>query len=81
MLFFEEPMTGASHPWLGHKETAQGVLVLRPHVTRTAPGFHDEHVQVLRQMLSEAMQDSALHDYLLWFYPPMALPPGLSCNR
>ena len=74
VLFFEEPITGASHPWLEHAPAAEGVLVLRPHVMHRAPGFHDEHVQVLRQMLFEVMQDRALHDYLLWFYTPMALP-------
>ncbi|RCW65201.1 glycosyltransferase [Pseudorhodoferax soli] len=78
VLFFEEPVTGAERPWLAHAQTPEGVTVLRPHVCGQAPGFDDAHLQVLRQMVQEAVQDHALRTHLLWFYTPMAL--GLAAD-
>lgn len=73
VVFFEEPVLGAERAWLEHATTPEGVTVLRPHVCGTAPGFDDTHLQVLRQMLQEALQDHQLREHLLWFYTPMAL--------
>jgi glycosyltransferase involved in cell wall biosynthesis len=74
VIFFEEPVAAATHAWLAHQVTREGVMVMRPHVTGRALGFADEHLQFLRQMLAETLQSRSLGDYVLWFYTPMALP-------
>ncbi len=58
----------------------EGVVVLRPHLTAGAPGFHDDHIPQLQKLLAEYLGEAAIDDYWLWFYTPMAMPlaAGLS---
>lgn len=73
VMFLEEPVPDSS-TWLEREMPAPGVLVLRPHVANGTMGFHDETMEAVRGMLSDAMADAGFVDYLLWFYTPMALP-------
>lgn len=76
VVFVEEPLTGRPANQLERLEPAPGVQVWRPHVTGEAPGFHDDHLPALRQLLTEALRDARLQDYWAWYYTPMAVPLG-----
>lgn len=80
IVFIEEPLTQAAQPSLEHLRPSEGVEVWRPHVVGDAPGFHDDHLPVLQQLIGEAMRDGGVEDYWVWLYTPMALPlaAGLS---
>lgn len=82
-VFIEEPVTGESAlrgPWLERAAPCRGVQVWRPHVVGKAPGFHDDHLPALYQLLATALREERVHDYWTWFYTPMAYPlaAGLS---
>src|SRR5215471_15006449 len=76
VLFVEEPMPleESRSPYWEFLEPAPGVLVCRPHLASRTPGFHDEHISQLRELIAELLDRENLRDYLLWFYTPMALP-------
>ncbi|MEJ1165728.1 FAD-dependent oxidoreductase [Variovorax sp. CCNWLW186] len=80
VVFVEEPMPGAAQPVLEMLSPCEGVVVLRPHLTAGAPGFHDDHIPQLQKLLAEYLGEAAIDDYWLWFYTPMAMPlaAGLS---
>ena len=73
IVFIEEPVPNGDD-FLEHLRPAPNVEVLRPHVTSTIPGFHDEHLPVLRSQLADFIRERGIDDYLIWFYTPMALP-------
>jgi UDP-galactopyranose mutase len=74
VFFFEEPIVGSSHHQLQIDEPAPNVRVCRPHSTVASPGFHDDQIPILQQMLMEMLEREHIHDYAVWFYSPMALP-------
>ena len=74
VVFIEEPMVGEAEQRLERFSPADGVEVWRPHVTATAPGFHDDHISVLQRFVTEAVQAAKITDYWVWFYTPMAVP-------
>ncbi len=74
LVFVEEPVTGAVAPGLERLQPCAGVQVWRPHVKGTAPGFHDDHLPALQQLLAQAMHEEAVRDFWTWFYTPMAYP-------
>jgi glycosyltransferase involved in cell wall biosynthesis len=74
VIFVEEPVTGAAQDRLETFEPAPGVQVWRPHVTGESRGFHDDHMDTLRQLIATATREREIADYWLWFYTPMALP-------
>lgn len=74
VLFVEEPIVGADRAVLERLQPCLNVEVLRPHVTGTAAGFHDEHMPQLGAMLAAYIEGRAITDYWLWFYTPMATP-------
>jgi UDP-galactopyranose mutase len=74
VVFVEEPMPGAAQMMLEVMHPCTGVEVLRPHLTGTAPGFHDDHIPQLRELLATYLLDRSIDAYWLWFYTPMALP-------
>ena len=73
IVFMEEPVPNGDD-FLEHLRPAPNVEVLRPHVTSTLPGFHDDHLPVLQNQLAEFIRERRIDDYLIWFYTPMALP-------
>jgi glycosyltransferase involved in cell wall biosynthesis len=83
VVFIEEPVTGEDRlrgPWLERTVPCRGVQVWRPHVSGDAPGFHDDHLPALHQLLAGALREETIRDYWTWFYTPMAYPlaAGLS---
>ena len=74
VVFVEEPVPNAERAALERLQPCVGVEVLRPHLTGSAPGFHDEHIPQLQSMLADYLKARALNDYWLWFYTPMAMP-------
>lgn len=74
VVFVEEPMGGADHVWLERYRPCAGVEVLRMHLPGSVDGFDDAHMQSMRALLQQYLQERSIHDYLLWFYTPMALP-------
>jgi protoporphyrinogen oxidase/glycosyltransferase involved in cell wall biosynthesis len=80
VYFFEEPITGSSKMYLETTRGAENLTVCRPHSTLDTPGFHDDQLPVLQEMVAELVRSESLSDYDVWFYSPMALPlmKGLS---
>ena len=80
VVFVEEPMPGAEHAWLEQHSPCAGVVVLRMHLPSHGAGFHDDHIDGMKDLLERYLLDHRIDDYLLWFYTPMALPlaDGLS---
>lgn len=74
VIFIEEPVPRSPDNGLERLQPARGVEVWRPHVTGDAPGFHDDHLPVLRRLVANAMREQAVTDYWIWFYTPMAVP-------
>src|SRR5688572_2384415 len=74
VFFFEEPVAGSSYQQLQISEPAPNLRVCRPRSTIASPGFHDDQIPFLQQMLMELMEQEQIHDYSVWFYSPMALP-------
>ncbi len=80
VVFVEEPMasepgvSGTQDSYLETLHPAANIEVLRPHVSSSAVGFHDDHLPELRSLLSEFLRERHIQDYLVWFYTPMALP-------
>lgn len=74
ILFIEEPIVGAERTWLERYSPCAGVQVLRMHVPGNVPGFADMHMDRMRLLLGQYLEDHGIDDYLLWFYTPMALP-------
>ncbi|MGJ7492896.1 glycosyltransferase [Variovorax sp. ZT4R33] len=74
VVFVEEPVPHAERAALERLQPCVGVEVLRPHLTGSAPGFHDDHIPQLQAMLADHLKARAMNDYWLWFYTPMAMP-------
>jgi UDP-galactopyranose mutase len=74
VFFFEEPVVSSAQQRLRISEPAPNVRVCQPHSTIASPGFHDDQIPFLQQMLMELMEQEQIHDYSVWFYSPMALP-------
>ena len=73
IIFMEEPVPNGAD-YIEHLTPATNVEVLRPHVTSTMAGFHDDHLPVLQSYLADFIHERGIDDYLVWFYTPMALP-------
>ncbi|HSV35532.1 MAG TPA: glycosyltransferase [Ramlibacter sp.] len=74
VILIEEPVLKAERNEIERFQPTAGLEVWRPHVTGDAPGFHDDHLPVLRRLVAQALREHAVDDYWLWFYTPMALP-------
>src|SRR5688572_30763084 len=74
IYFFEEPLPGEAQQRLETSEPAPNVFVCRPHSTIASPGFHDDQIPALQEMLLELIESERITDYGVWFYSPMALP-------
>jgi len=75
VIFIEEPVPGKSAKleWEFDRPESN-VLVCRPHTPSDAPGFSDEQIPYFRELIRDLIQTENLHDYVLWFYTPMAFP-------
>lgn len=71
IVFIEEPIP-ADKAFLHTYSPAPNVLVCQPHTPVSAPGFHDDHLPHLQQLMRQLVRDYS--DHVAWFYTPMALP-------
>jgi len=74
VIYIEEPLPDSVRNGLAVSDPVEGVQVWRPQVMGTSPGFHDDHLPLLRQLIAEALDEHAVEDYWVWLYTPMALP-------
>lgn len=74
IVFVEEPVPNAERAVLERLHPCAGVEVLRPHVTGSAFGFHDDHIPGVKALLAGYFERHVLDDHWLWFYTPMAIP-------
>jgi glycosyltransferase involved in cell wall biosynthesis len=72
VLFVEEPVRIDGPPHLRAWQPTANVRVLTPQTPIAAPGFHDDQVPMLRELLDPVF--ARLEKPVLWFYTPMALP-------
>ena len=73
VVFIEEPVFADAPGWV-FSRPEPNVLVCRPQTPSRAPGFHDEQMPHLRELLRDLVEREQLRDYVLWFYTPMAAP-------
>lgn len=75
VIFFEEPVAGEhAEAFIQYSSPETSVLVCKPHTPSPKPGFHDEQLPHLMELVKVMLRDLNLKDYILWFYTPMALP-------
>jgi UDP-galactopyranose mutase len=75
VLFVEEPVLhpGAEPSW-DVDRPAENILVCRPRTPLSNPGFADEQLTLLRELLPDLLAKEGVKDCIAWFYTPMALP-------
>jgi len=75
VILIEEPaFTESATPQWQFHNPEPNLLVARPLTASRAPGFHDEQMPHLKELVRELVEKEDLRDYILWFYTPMALP-------
>jgi glycosyltransferase involved in cell wall biosynthesis len=74
VLFVEEPVQAEGAARLAVSEVSPELTVLTPHTPVAAPGFHDNQIAVLQQLLQDHVDAQGLHVDVAWLYTPMALP-------
>ena len=71
VFFFEEPIYGEGPARLEVSERPGGVRVAVPHLPAGLSPEETEAAQ--RDLLQGLLADHGVHDYVLWYYTPMAL--------
>ncbi len=74
VLFVEEPVQGNATPYFERFAPRAGIEVLRPHTPSRAPGFADEQLPYIAELLVDYLIDFGIDEYDAWFYTPLALP-------
>src|ERR1044072_8943242 len=74
IFFFEEPVFDPGPERLALSPPAAGVTVCRPHTGLRQPGFSDEQLPALRNLLDDLLRSQDIHAPVAWMYTPMALP-------
>src|SRR3982750_4229253 len=74
VLFIEEPVFDERPAFAETLSPMPNVRVLRPRTPVRAPGFHDDQLPVLRNLVRDAVAAEGFDQYCVWFYTPMALP-------
>ena len=74
VLFIEEPVYEDGPPRMEVTTPAPNVRVFRPRTPVTAPGFHDDQLPVLRQLIAETLVAEGIDAYCAWLFTPLALP-------
>src|SRR4051794_21838919 len=72
VFFVEEPLPHdqARPAWERHR-VSDHLLVCRPRSPRKAPGFHDEQIPLLEELLEQLLSDEGIRHPVAWFYTPM----------
>src|ERR1044072_2543176 len=73
VIFIEEPVRADSPHW-EFKQPESNILVCRPYTPAAAPGFHDEQLPYLDELMRTLIKEQNINECVLWFYTPMALP-------
>jgi UDP-galactopyranose mutase len=83
IIYFEEPVYRAEGARLEQSKPLPNVTVCRPFTPVDAPGFDEQQLPHLRNMLTQLVDEhhpgkGSLHEspsrLFVWFYTPMALP-------
>lgn len=72
ILFFEEPLYTDGPAKTEIYSPLPNLTVLKPYTPVNKPGFHDEQMPHLKEMLRAVK--ARFDDPVVWFYTPMALP-------
>ena len=67
VVFFEEPHYDASRPSLETRRDRSGVTIVVPHLPREGGSVE------LQTLLNFSLSTHAIHDFVAWYYSPMAL--------
>jgi UDP-galactopyranose mutase len=71
VYFFEEPVFDAETPWLERTVEPSGVVVALPHLPL---GLAAEATSAqLKRLLDELIVTERIHEFVTWYYTPMAL--------
>ncbi|UVW27149.1 glycosyltransferase family 1 protein [Massilia sp. H6] len=81
IVFVEEPVYSEGQAWLKQTVAAPNITVCQPHTPIHAPGFHDDQLPTLQNLLADLVPEG--EQPVVWFYTPMALPllQGLSPSK
>ncbi len=75
VVFIEEPVHDRSDaPFWERSSPEPNVLIARPHTPFGKPGFCDEQLPALRELLRQFVVEERLGACCAWFYTPMAVP-------
>ncbi|MFO1434604.1 MAG: glycosyltransferase [Candidatus Competibacteraceae bacterium] len=74
VTFIEEPIFHESDRFLEIQEIAPNIRVARPHTSIHAPGFHDDQLPDIEELVESYLLEEGIEDYIAWLYTPMALP-------
>jgi glycosyltransferase involved in cell wall biosynthesis len=74
VVFVEEPVFAEGPPRLDSSRPVEGIDVLTPRTSRRAPGFADEQLAVMGELLQAFVKARGIHSPIVWLYTPMALP-------
>jgi hypothetical protein len=74
VVYIEEPVRTDGAAWLECNAVTASLTVLVPHTPCDAPGFHDDQLPILQQLIAEYVAREGLEDHVAWLYTPMALP-------
>jgi UDP-galactopyranose mutase len=75
VFYIEEPIyQEAPEPSWERLTPAPNVCVLRPHTPLASPGFNEEQIPMLKQLVAELIETEKLTKTIAWLYTPLALP-------
>ena len=67
VVYIEEAIYDAARPCLETRRDESGVLIVTPHLPHDAGAMH------VRTLLDFFLSTNAIHDFVAWYYTPMAL--------
>jgi glycosyltransferase involved in cell wall biosynthesis len=67
VIFIEEPIRDVARPCLDTRRDESGVLIVTPHLPHDAGAMH------IRTLLDFFLSTNGIHDFVAWYYTPMAL--------
>jgi UDP-galactopyranose mutase len=74
VFFVEEPVHDGGPAFMEISTPMAGVHVCRPHTSVISPGFHDDQLPLLQELIEELQVEHNICNPIAWLYTPMALP-------
>jgi len=74
VIVIEEPVLTEGHACFASSQPLTGVQVLTPQTPCSSPGFCDDQLPFIAELLRAFMDRCAIVAPLVWLYTPMALP-------